>query len=1049
MSGNKFSGAKGGGGGSAQAAVRTPDNLRSKDTVEVILGIAEGPIYGLKDGAKSFYIGDTQLQNVNGAFNFSTVQLQVRPGTDADEAIIPMLGGQSSNSSVNVTLFKGTAVTRQTQSGAIDFIDVRMVISHLESVTDTGSYGTSVTFSIEYKALSSGTWIKAYGEDITLKGKTTSPYVYETRIPVDKIGEPYEIRVTKYSDENTTSYFANISWESFQETIAGDVYYPNTATAHLVVESSDQFSSIPQWSGIYRGLLIRLPSNYDPSTRTYTGVWDGSWQIAWSNNPAWCLYDYVSNDRYGMRAYYPDLNLDKYDVYEAGRWCDEMVPDGRGGMQPRYTFNAYITEARPGKELARYIAGVFNSALFDDLNGTAYLKVDKDDNANHLFTIENVYEGVFEYSYTDITSRYNDITVSFRNPNLNWSEDRRRVANNTMIGQNGRIPLDFIAVGCIDEHEAIRRAQYKLITANTETCIVQFKTNRLGQFVKPFDVVLIADPDMGYGLSGRVKEVLEDRTKISLRTPLYLEAGVSYDITFTMADGTYLKTNLVNTVKGYNTVLEFGAPLPETNLPDRTVFSLEHPVYIGLPRPFRVTKVIEEDGNPDMFSIEAININRNKWYDSDNVTDSGVVVYGVLPSVFDPPGPIDVTFSERFIRPDRAFHLTISAIFDRGAYKYYSNTQEFEVWSRLRNGDQPYIKRTLVAGDTIINHPPGIHEFKILGISYLGTKTDLDSATVYIYDVANPLAPPKDIDWIRANEREFYWGYSDEPDDFDGFQLRYHNQAGRTTWDDAARPHQGLLSATSFYTNLVPPSARVIMVRPVDLFGVTSVNSAILFRDAGSIVAVNVVDDFEYHPTFSGTKEGCSVDAGSLKADDTGGQIYSGVPTALIYDGGDMYESTYFEMLYTDSFTTTASGKLSFIIDFEGSGYEISIRPDGDVNWQPVSTDMPVTPGTYEFKVKVFGGKTRGIIHELTAIVDAVDISEDIQDVNVMGGTIRLPITKNYTTIKLVSVIIQGGGTAFTYRVLDKDPVLGPMIELLDMNGDPADGLIDATVKGF
>lgn len=1054
-----FKGKKGGGGGggSAPSITQTPDNLRSKDTVEVILGLCEGPIFGLKDGAKSFYIGDTQLQNNNDQYNFKTFQLNVLPGDGDAAEVVPVLGGQSSNSAVNLQLGSGTPVTRQTNSGAINFIDVRIVFNRLFVSNSSGTFNNSVEFSIEYKALSDSTWTMAFGQILKISGKTTSAYVKEFRIAVDSIDEPYEIRVTKTSPDNTTESFADITWESYQETIAGSKAYDNTAIVHLVGEASDQFSSIPSWSGIYRGLLVKVPSNYNPITRNYSGIWNGTFQVAWTNNPAWCLYDFIMNDRYGIKSYYNDINLDKYDVYEAAQWCDEMVPDGRGGFHPRFTFNAYISEPRSGKELARYMAGAFNSTFFDDLNGTAFLRVDKDDDACHIFTHENVIDGEFEYSYTDLTSRYNDITVTFRNPELNWAEDRRRVANDELIAKNGRVPLDFIAVGCTNDRQAMRAAFYRLIVANTETCMVRFRTNRLGQFVNPFDVMLICDPDMGYGISGRIKEITNEGSTVTLRTPVYLEAGVPYDIEFILSDGSRLRTALVGTTKGYNYELNIAAPLNGDETPDRTVFTIEHSTLIGLPRPFRVTKVEEIDGNPDEFLIEGININRNKWYETDNLVDIGVIDYSVLPSPFDPPGPVSVGFQERYIKQAKQFHLTLSPVFDRGAYKYYSNDHMFEVWSRPSGTDELFVRREIYYGDTLINHPAGQYDFKILGKSYLGHTTRLESAPIYNFTLTNPKDPPKDIDWLKINRREAYWGYENAPDDFKGYILRYHNQENRITWEDAIQPHIGYLSVTSFYTNLIPPSARVIMVKAIDDFDVESNNAAIIYRPAGDVLSTNEVEIFPYHdgsPAFGGTKVDCIVEGGDLKAVDTGTNLYSGTPTAFFYDGGLLYEATYAEMSYYDFFTVTVPGDLIIDLDFDGSGYEVLIRPveSPTAAWQPVPERLAMDAGEYEIHLRIFGGPTRGIVREFSVIIDAPDISEDIQDLVVpTSGTIRVPLVKTYSVIKVVNVIIQddGSSTAVGYRILDKDEDLGPEILLLDETGSPTAALVDVQIKGY
>ena len=1046
-------GGKGGGGGSS--ATRTPDTLRSKDTVECVLALGEGPIFGLENGAKSFFIGDTPLQNANGEYNFKTFALNFFPGTDNAAPVIPVLGGQASNTQVGVNLTTNTPVVRTTNlAGNIDFIELRIGFSRLLTTNDSGTFTADAEFRIEYKASSSPTWIKMYGTDLKINGKTTSTYIKEFRIGVPRINGSYDIRVTKLSPINSETYYCDLSFESFQEIIASQKSYNNTALIQISGEATDQFSSIPQWSVIYKGLLVKVPSNYNPETRIYSGTWDGTWQIAYTNNPAWCLYDFIMNDRYGMRSYYTDVNLDKYDVYDAGLWCDERVPDGKGGTQPRYTFNIVLQDATPGKELARYIAGVFNATFFDDLNGKAFLRIDKDDPAAHIFMKENVFEEGFEYTYTDITSRYNDITVTFVNPDLEWNQDRRRIFDQTKIDKFGRIPLDFIAVGCNDEHEAKRRAQYKLITANTETCIVSFKTNRLASYVNPFDVILVVDPDMGYGLSGRIKEVSLDRKMITLRTPLYLEVGVPYICTFTLNDGSKINVSITDIEPGYNNKISFASPLPLL-IADKATFSLAADGIIGLPRPFRVTKVEEMDGSPDTFTIEAININRNKWYDADNLTDSGVIQYSALPSPMNPPGPTSCSFVERFVKTAKQFQLIVSPTFNRGAYKYYANDHSFEVWSRPAGTTETFIKREVILGDTLIDHPPGLYEFKVLGKSYLGYTTDINSAQTYSFNVTNPKDPPKDVDWARINDREVYWGYANAPDDFAGFIVRYHNQVNRTTWDDAAQPHQGLLSVTSFYTSLIPPSARVIMVRAVDAYGIVSENSATIFRELGDVKTTNIVDTISFEPAWIGNKIGGSVVSGRLEANDTGTRFYSGTPTALIYTGAtNFYNSTYEQLVYEASFTLAEKGNMLVNIDFDGAGYQILTRKQGEVAWNPVPTRASFDAGNYELQLTVFGGAIRGVIRSLELVLDADEITEDVEDLAVLSTGTRVPLTKTFGTIRIVSVIIQdNGGDQATapvgYRIFDKNPTLGPLIKLVNSEGTYVSGLVDVVVRGF
>jgi len=398
-----------------------------------------------------------------------------------------------------------------------------------------------------------------------------------------------------------------------------------------------------------------------------------------------------------------------------------------------------------------------------------------------------------------------------------------------------------------------------------------------------------------------------------------------------------------------------------------------------------------------------------------------------------------------------AFHLIINPTFDRGAYKYYSNDHSFEVWSRLANTDDPFVKRDIIKGDTIKNHPPGLYEFAILGKSYLGYTSRIESVPKYLFNVTNPTDPPADVDFVLINHREVYWGYADPPDDFVGFILRYHNQAGKTSWEDGIQPHQGILTHTSFYTNLIPLSARVIMVRAIDAFGVVSTNSGFVFKDAGNPEIQNVVEQFDYHPTFPGTKTNCTVSGSDLVANDNGSLMYTGVPTDPMYDGGAMYGTSYQEMTYQDTFTTTVAGDLLLGVDLDDNGYVVEFKLQSATEWVPVPDISYIVPGDYDIRITIFGGGTRGTIREFSVIIDVPDIKESHQDVSILAAGTRVPPTNSYSVITIVNVIIQDDGvnSPIGYRIFDKNPTLGPLIKLFDAADNAVDGLVDVEIKGY
>jgi predicted phage tail protein len=441
-------------------------------------------------------------------------------------------------------------------------------------------------------------------------GVTRSAVPREIRIPVARINEPYDIRVTRAADKESKYFFAQVTWESFQE-ITRDVYsFPGLALSHLTIKATDTFSSIPEFTQLWDGRIIRVPTNYDPDARTYAGFWDGTFKMAFSNNPAWVAYDLVMNSSYGKNAYYPEV-MDPLACYEFGKHCDAHG----------FTMNEYITDPRSINETINYIVGTAGGRYVDRGDGYSTILFDADDQpAVALFTQENVLDGLFTYSFTDITSRKNDFKVSFVNPLIGWKEDRVRVYDQNSIDVQGDNPEEFIAVGCTDGVEAVKRGRLRLATALTEKTIVSFKTNRQGLYVQPFQILLVADPNAQEVITGRILSVTSP-TLLQLRDEIYLEAGIPLTLSIFVGDGQggfQARQYPIANGPGKTTTLTLASPLDVT-LPEKAVFS------IGTPKAFRITS-IEEGEDPDAVSITAIEINRLKWAFVDGKVELGDIL---------------------------------------------------------------------------------------------------------------------------------------------------------------------------------------------------------------------------------------------------------------------------------------------------------------------------------------------------------------------------------------------------------------------------------------
>jgi predicted phage tail protein len=630
----------GGGGSGSKNPTRTDDNLFSRDTVEIVLALGEGPIRGLRNGMQSFHVGGTPLMSENGSINFESFNLGVKLGHPGESPINFQLGGEASNTAVGTRLFQGTWITRQTDASLrndIDQLQVRLQVSTLYVQNDKGSFNNTAHFHIQYRAASSPSWSEYNGSGgIAVTGKTSSGVIVEYAWNVPRINDDWVIRVLKDNPDSSTTDYCDITWESFQMVTASNRTYNRVALLHLVALATSQFSSIPDFAAEVDGLELLVPTNYNTDLHTYDEgtPWNGGFKQTWTNNNAWVLYNLIMNPDWGLAKYYPWITCNRFDFYDAGKWCDVMVPDGRGGWQPRYTFNMEIKDAQSGLDMLQYVAGTFGAVIFDDATGMVHLRVDRWEEPTLLLTPENVSPEGFSYTFTDMASRYNDLEVHFVNPDLDYQGDLRNVTDPNHIALYGHIPNSFEAIGCTSEHEALRRAYYRLITNLTETMTVTCRTARLGRIIDPYRPIYIADPTTGYSTGGRIRSIANNL--IYLRDPIYFTVNQNYNLKLQARGGLWTLVVAPDMVgSAYQLRIVSGVIPPD--IPDRTVFTIEDNGGFGIAKPFRPLTISPADGSPNEYDITAVEININKQAAADNCTPVGSTQYSFKNPLIPPP----------------------------------------------------------------------------------------------------------------------------------------------------------------------------------------------------------------------------------------------------------------------------------------------------------------------------------------------------------------------------------------------------------------------------
>jgi predicted phage tail protein len=591
-----FIGSKGGGSASFK---QTPDNLRSNDTFEGVLGLCVGPIKGPKRGLKSIKINDTALENASGQQNFEDF---VATFGDGDPLKFPQkvqlkLGAGAAPSQVGITLGTGVTVTRTLANINADFVDMRFIAQQLFRQDAKGQYNATATLKIEMKPVGSSTWINptigtptyTYQEqgvtiagmfarmllprdyfdgagnyrpgptNYAITGKTSSPAVYELRIGLPNDGAyantAWDIRVTLIErdsyvggKDNADQEKRTITWESMAAvygTQMGDHEdWRGLAWLQLYGKASDALTGVPEVTGEYDTKIVSVPPSniFNPATRAYTaGVWDGSWVKAFTTDPAWVINDAISDSLSGLSLVARGSYLNKWDALELSKYCSELVPNGNGGTHPRYNMNLTVTEPQKAEEFIRYLAGAVGALAWDQGNGEWRVKVDKADNPVDLFTLDNI-EGEFLYSHTDVDTRFNDITGKFKNAAMDYREDAVQLFDNTSIALIGRKPTTIALVGCTDRQEAMRRVKLRLRSTVNENRNVTFTLNRRGRNIEPLSTVLIADGDLGdldKQTTGRIVALSADRKTVTLRDPVYLAPGIPYKLWFAQINPSY------------------------------------------------------------------------------------------------------------------------------------------------------------------------------------------------------------------------------------------------------------------------------------------------------------------------------------------------------------------------------------------------------------------------------------------------------------------------------------------------------------------------------
>lgn len=745
-----------GGNSSSRTPTEQPDDLQSVAKAKILVALGEGEFAGQLT-AKDIYLDETALENADGSQNFSGVTWEFRAGTQA-QIYIQGIPGTENEINVGTEVSSATAWTRTFTNTQLSAVRLRLKWPSLFKQEDDGDLvGYSVNYAIDLQT-EGGTWHTVLNTSVT--GKTTSGYERSHRIDLPQAGSTWTIRLRKITaDANSAKIGDTMMLQSFTEVIDAKLRYPNTALLYIEFDSSQFNGSIPQISCEPRGRVIRVPDTYDPETRTYSGTWTGTFKWAWTDNPAWIFYDLVVSDRFGLGDRLTTANIDKWTLYQVAQYCDQMVPDGKGGSgtEPRYTCNVYIQERNDAYTVLRDFAAIFRGMTYwgdDQIVALADMPRDVD----FTYTHANVIDGRFTYSSSTTKNRYTNALVSWSDPDNAYSDAMEPVFEQALVARYGFNQLEITAIGCTRQSEANRKGRWGILTNNKDR-VVTFNVGEDGNIPQPGYVIAVADRNLsGRELGGRISAV-NGRVLTLDRAPdasaadrmiVNLPSGVSQSRTIQSITG-----NKVTVTTAYS----------ETPVSEAVWVIESDELYAQQYRVITVT-----DNNDGTFTIVGANHDPDKF---DRI-DTGAIIDQRPVSVI-PPGnqspPANIVISSFSVVQQNISVETMRVSWDQA-----QNAIAYEAQWRRNDGNWVNVPRSSTTSFDV----PGIYAGRYLVRVRAINAAEISSGWGYSEEktltgkVGNP---PKPVGFIASDNVvfgiELNWGFPANSDDTLKTEIQY------------------------------------------------------------------------------------------------------------------------------------------------------------------------------------------------------------------------------------------------------------------------------------
>lgn len=835
----------GGGGGSTRAPKESPNTLRSNSTAVILDAVSAGPIKGLVNGLKSVYFEDTAFENDDGTKNFQRTAVAWALG-EMDQDPLDSYSAAESLEGVGADVSYDTPIVRTVTNLEATSVRVTLRIPTLAHTdNETGDIKPAwLVWGIDVAADD-----EVYQNALVdyIRGKCTSPYEISYEIDLKGTTGPWNIKVIRYIKDSNSSFHVNaFQWADYTTIIEGSFMYPGVAYFRTVGDAKSFGGNVPTRKFEIYGRIIRVPSNYDPYTKTYDGVWDGTFIEEWTDCPPWIFYDMVTDRVYGLGEFLGDTQVNKWVLYEAARYCDELVPDGRGGFRSRFTFNGILTNSDASATVLAEMASTFRSMIFW-AGGQIQVAQDRPKDPEVLVTPSNVIDGIFEYSTTSIKARHNQVNVAYIEPEQFY--DRAIVSYDDSASQIkfGIKNIDMGMPYCTSRAEALAFAKWVIETEREESRTCTYRAsldhifrNQMG--VMPGMIVSIADPKQsGRIMSGRVQSLTD--TIINLDRTIEFRADEEYRIQLTLPDLTIIEKEIIQPTGDAMSVelVEALVTLPIVN----SVWVILSSALV--PKPFRVVSV--QEISPAVVQYSLVQFDPTKFERVEQGIDAEPDPYTSY-DTGELPAPTLMTIKE-FMYIDESSVAALS-----GAYISWTPPRDGRISSFDFEFKAPTSldwipdKRYQGAPAVLKNTDPGVWQFRVRSESYISGKS------VWLYGTFNLLGiyqPPPDVQNFRLTSvgdlGTFTWDRLLTPH-IKRYRIRYSQDVETAIWESAIDivptvPKELETAQTS-------PRAGTYMIKAVTESGIESVNEARVVLIGDNSVNLNFVEEIQEEPDFAG-----------------------------------------------------------------------------------------------------------------------------------------------------------------------------------------------------